>query len=309
MSKTFTFILLCALFSMFFNLLLPAQAEEISEKGDSMKKILIFGITGTAGTALAEELSKDRHFEIYGTYFKDTPSISYAKCYQMDMADLERVNFILEDVKPDLVVSALRGDFDRQLIFHKHVAEYLKNTGGIFYFCSTANVFDKDSTKPHYENDVCESTTDYGQFKIECEKNLREILGDRAVILRFSQIWGKTSPRMISLTEKLQKNEEIEIYANAFVNRITDRMVAEKMVYIIQKDIRGIFHIGTADTVSEKDFIKELIEKLGYKDIKLKETQLPGDKYYLTVLTDRDWPEDLIFTSADVIKELSEQVQ
>jgi dTDP-4-dehydrorhamnose reductase len=307
MTGKFFFILLCTLFSIFSTTIsaVSAQTAQASAEGSSMKKILIFGITGTVGEALAEELSRDENFEIYGTYFKDTPSITYKKCYQMDIADPNKLDVILNEVKPDLVVSALRGDFQEQLLFHKHLAEYLKVNKGICYFCSTANVFDKDSTKPHYENDVCESTTDYGKFKIECEKILKEILGDNAVILRFSQIWGKTSPRMVSLLEKLQNNEEVEVYSNAYMNRITDKMVAKKMAYIIKEDLRGIFHIGTVDPVSEKDFVTELIEKLGYKDVKLKETALTGDKYYLSVLTDRDWPEDLVLKNADVIEELT----
>jgi len=269
-----------------------------------VKKVLIFGITGTVGSALAEELRKNKDYEIYGTYYEDNPDITDKRYYQFDMGDLKKLETMLNSVKPDIVVSALRGDFSKQLAFHKELAQYLKKNNGSLYFCSTANVFDKDLTKPHYEDDPCESFTDYGKFKIECEKSLKEILGDNFIILRLSQVWGKKSPRMKELLELLNKNGEIEASSHIYATRITDKMAAKQIHYIMENNLKGTFHLGTSDIMSEKDFITELIEKLGYKNAKIKEASFNEDKYLAVLSRKNIWPEDLIFTQSDIIKEL-----
>ncbi|MDP4193197.1 MAG: hypothetical protein Q8858_16650 [Bacteroidota bacterium] len=65
---------------------------------------------------------------------------------------------------------------DQQLSVHIKAAEYLKENRGSLYFFSTTNVFDNDLSKPHYEDDLPNFHTDYGQYKIECENKMKEIL-------------------------------------------------------------------------------------------------------------------------------------
>jgi len=272
---------------------------------DCKVKILIFGISGTLGEALAKELMKDDKFDIYGTYYENRPELLQDKTFQFDMGNPEELEIILTQIKPDVTVSAIRGDFDKQLIFHEKLAGYLKKNNGKLYFCSTANVFDEDPSKPHYEDDICSSITDYGLFKIECEKLLKGILEDNLSTVRFSQIWGKDSPRMKTLLEKLENKEIIEAYTNVYMNRATDTMLAKQMHYLIKNNITGTFHLGTEDLMSDMDFISALVEKLGYKDVKIEEIAME-DKYYLAVLSKENiFPEDLRFNNIDVIEELT----
>jgi len=272
---------------------------------DCKIKILIFGISGTLGEALVKELMKDDKFDIYGTYYESQPELLQDKTFQFDIGDPEQLEIILTRVKPDITVSAIRGDFDKQLIFHEKLAGYLKKTNGKLYFCSTANVFDEDPSKPHYEDDICSSITDYGLFKIECETLLRGILEDNLCTVRFSQIWGKDSPRMKTLLEKLENKEIIEAYTNVYMNRATDTMLAKQMHYLIKNNMTGTFHLGTKDLMSDMDFIGALIEKFGYKDVKIEEIAM-GNEYFLAVLPkEHIFTEDLRFKNIDVIEELA----
>src|SRR4051812_15426471 len=102
-----------------------------------MKKILIFGSSGIVSKALINQLLLDGNYSIYGTYNKKLPILPHENCFQLDLENVDKLDQILEDVKPDLTFLALRGDFEKQLIFHRIVAEYQKEHGGLMYFCST----------------------------------------------------------------------------------------------------------------------------------------------------------------------------
>ena len=54
---------------------------------------------------------------------------------------------LLERVRPDVVVSCLRGEFSRQLEAHRLLAEFLSRHHGTLVYLSTANVFDGDLSR------------------------------------------------------------------------------------------------------------------------------------------------------------------
>jgi dTDP-4-dehydrorhamnose reductase len=144
------------------------------------------GVSGLVGKALVKEF--DDKYDVYGT--------SSEKSFRLDISNIENIHNILNKVEPSIVISSLRGEFDLQTNLHKEVAKYLQNNGGKLYFYSTVNVFDIDVCKPHYENDETESESEYGKFKIQCKKELKEILGNNLIVLRLPMIWGKESPRI-----------------------------------------------------------------------------------------------------------------
>ena len=139
------------------------------------------------------------------------------------------------------------------------------------YFFSTTNVFDNDFSKPHYEDDVPNSRTDYGRYKIECEKSISEILNDNACILRIPQVFGKYSPRMIQLLKSLNNNKAITVYPKLFLNVNTDVMIAKQLCYIIENKLSGIFHLVSENIDKYSNFYNELIMRLGFDNAEIEE--------------------------------------
>ena len=158
-----------------------------------MKKLLIIGASGLVGKALAKKCENE--FDIYGTYFTSATNLNVNKQFRMSIQDGEELKKILNNVEPDIVISCLHGDYDQLLEFHRLLAEELKNRNSLLYFLSTTNVFDGDLSRHHNEMDEPISKSDYGQYKINCEKMLQELLRERAIIIRIPGIWGKNSPR------------------------------------------------------------------------------------------------------------------
>jgi len=270
-----------------------------------MHKVLVLGGSGLIGKAIIREMDKYKDFEIYSTYYEHTLLLNKCTSFKLNIEELENINSILNNVKPKIIVSCLRGDYDKQLIFHTKIAEYLKQNGGNLYFFSTANVFDNDYSKPHYEDDVPNSRTDYGRYKIACEKSITKILNDNACILRIPQVWGKYSPRMIQLLKSLNNNKAITVYPKLLLNVNTDVMIAKQLCYIIENRLSGIFHLVSEDIDNYNNFFNELIMGLGFDNAKIEENL--KEEGYFALLSKRsdEFPKYLRVCNKSVIEYLT----
>lgn len=269
-----------------------------------MKKILILGGSGLIGRAVMNEMTKYNKFDIYSTYFQNPIPYNQGKCFELAIQNEDSINSILDNLNPKIIISCLRGDFNKQLILHKKVAEYLRGNGGSLYFLSTLNVFDNDFSKPHYEDDLPNPKTDYGQYKMECENIISKILHDNACILRISQVWGKSSQRMNELLSSLHNNKDIIVYPKLYHNTITDVMIAKQLCYIINNNLKGIYHLVPEDIINYKNFYKELIIRLGFRNASFKDNF--EAKGYFALLSKRtnEFPESLRFNNKSVINYL-----
>ncbi len=267
-----------------------------------MNNVLILGGSGFLGEAIIEELSKNKEFDIYSTYFKNSTNLSKDKNLKLNVDDEENICSILEYSKPKIVISCLRGDYKKQLILHKKVAEYLKKTNGKLYFMSTINVFDSDFSRAHYEEDLKKASSDYGKYKEECEENMIKILKDNVCILRLPQVFGKDSPRMKGLLNLLNKNEKVVVWPELYFNTITDELIAKQLSYIIKKNLKGIFHLTSEDIVNYKDFYKSLISKLGFNDAKIEDSLEAKGTFALLSNRYNEFPGELRVTNKLVLE-------
>ncbi len=266
-----------------------------------MDRILLLGASGLVGKALVEEL--DKKYDLIGTFRNN--KVCCPKSIYFDVNEVTSIIELLCTIKPLIIVYCLRGDFNCQLEIINELINYLEPLNGKLYFCSTANVFDGDVTKPHlvYDEPIAES--DYGKFKIECEKQIINGLSDNSVILRLPMIWGKNSPRLNSLVTAVNNNEKIDVYTNLFLNNNTDAILAKQIMYIIDNNQKGIFHLGTTEVINYYELIKKIILGLGFNYKNYNEIILPEGKHYLAVLpNDKDMPKELSFSNEDLINYL-----
>lgn len=222
-----------------------------------MKHVLVLGASGTVGSKIFKQLSCEEDIKVTGTYYSTIPEdISSMVCFSVESPN--DILSVLEQVQPDIVISSLRGDFEKQLAVHRNIAEYLVANNGKMIFLSTANVFDGSCDQPHYETDMRISDSEYGRFKIRCEDLLRDHMGDRAVVLRLPFVWGIDSPRLQAVRAGCEKGI-LEVYTKFFSNHTSDMQIVQTIQWIIKEDKEGIFHVGTSDVINYQDFIERLI--------------------------------------------------
>ncbi|MBE1556675.1 sugar nucleotide-binding protein [Sporosarcina limicola] len=270
-----------------------------------MKKVLILGASGLVGKALIAEFKDE--YELYGTYFSTFTSLPTGKQFQLELQQIEKLKDIIRSIKPDIVISCLRGEFVQQLKFHKELAMEFRNNNRRVYYFSTTNVFDGDCSKPHTEMDIPISKSDYGKFKIECENMLKEILDERVMIIRIPAIWGMNSPRVNEIKESIKNHKEIAVYSNLVCNNLLDVQLAKQLRFIIEKELKGIFHLGSVDMMAQGRFFEQIISKLTSNKslLRYQMYQDKADTCYFTLKSNRDdIPTSLQSTNEDIISYL-----
>jgi dTDP-4-dehydrorhamnose reductase len=273
--------------------------------GFLMEKILILGASGLVGSALIDELKV--RFELYGTYSSSLSNLPFNHQFQLDVQQIRKMKEIIQVIKPDFVISCLTGDFDHQFKFHKELAKVLQNNSCRLYYFSTTNVFDGDFSRPHTEIDIPIAESDYGKFKIKCENMLKKILDERVMIIRIPAIWGKTSPRWNLIKESIKNNKVIEVYSNLVCNNLSDALLAKQLRYIMENELKGIFHLGSVDMVTQGEFFGQIISKLVSKKNILRHVlyQDKADNFYFCLHSNReDIPAPLQCTNKDIISYL-----
>lgn len=272
-----------------------------------MGSVLVLGASGLAGRAIFHRLSKN--YSVYGTYH--TPKAGFKteeKMFFLDIDSTDMLKNLLERLRPEVIISSLRGDFEKQLLLHQKAAEYMaKQSGGKLIYLSTANVFDNRLSTPHYEQDETNAESDYGKFKISCETMLRGILGEKCVILRFPEIYGHNCPRISKLKENIENKRTIHTWANLYVNYTLDIQIAKYVEHIIHNHLTGIFHIGSTDVYDYARFQKELAERLhlGIPDFEVE--TLPQKQYQAVLTARKDIPAELSLSVSDIMDYLAGQ--
>lgn len=265
-----------------------------------IKNILILGASGTVGSVVLKQLSCDENLKTFGTYFsamqENTSSLTrFSVEFPNDICS------ILKQVRPDIVISSLRGDFDKQLITHENVAKYLMANNGRLIYLSTANVFDGSLDQPHYEDDTRISDSDYGQFKIQCEDLLRNLMGSRVILLRLPFVWGINSPRLQEVKAGCEIGQ-LGVYTDFFSNHVSDIQIAQTIQWIINENKDGIFHVGTSDVISYQCFMEQLITAMDMRRPEFVFQKNPG---VMAVLSNRkDIPDQLKWSNKKLIQYL-----
>lgn len=273
-------------------------------KRESKHRILILGVSGFLGHSIYKELFP--YFKTYGTYA--TPHAAQEKNHQFFHYNFEEDDIyeILEIVKPTIIISALRGDFSKQVLLHQHIAEYLLFVNAKLIFLSSANVFDAYSKYPSYEQDKTLSHSIYGHFKIKIENMLMRLPKKKVAILRLPMVFGTQAPRINEILQLIAVNEAVEVFPNLIMNVTSNDKLTQQIHYIINRNKSGVFHLGSQDLVHHDDFIKEIIERLELENkVKYKQVFTTNDERYLAVLPKfNKLPKHLQFVSEDILSEL-----
>ena len=220
-------------------------------------RILILGASGFIGNSLYRELGP--YFKTFGTYRTARSIFEENKQFIQYNVEEDDIYEILEAVKPSIVVSALRGDFQAQTIAHQHLCEYALLNKTRILFLSSANAFDAYSKYPSYELDKTLSHSIYGHFKIKIENMLLRLPKKQVIIARLPMVFGKNCPRIQELRQHILEKTSVEVFPNLIMNVMLDRKLTQQIHYIINRNKYGIYHLGSTDLVHHDDYIKEII--------------------------------------------------
>ncbi|MDR5590156.1 sugar nucleotide-binding protein [Christiangramia sp. SM2212] len=266
-----------------------------------MKRILILGASGFIGNALYKELCS--YFDTHGTYFTENNFFEDNHQFHHFDMETENIEILLENLRPDVIISSLRGGFEAQISTHFSIINHILKYNSKLIFISSANVFDAFTNFPSYEYDKTLSQSIYGRFKIKIENALLRLPNHNYNIVRLPMVFGKASPRVKQIKTILDLGEPLEVFPNVVINATEILKVTQQIHYIINRNKQGVFHLGSSDLTHQKDFIEELCEELGYENPLFKNVYDSNYDRFLAVLPkDNKLPANLQITVHQVIE-------
>ncbi|WP_108869246.1 sugar nucleotide-binding protein [Aquimarina aquimarini] len=265
-----------------------------------MKRILIIGASGFIGNSLYRELNS--YFDTYGTYCTDNNFFEKnQKLFQYDM-ESEDISILLDNLKPTMIIAALRGNFNSQLDAHQRMIRWVQKKPCRLLFISSANVFDSFSNYPSYEYDKTLSDSVFGRFKIKIENALMRLPANKYVIARVPMIFGATTPRVQEIKTLHDLEAPIEVFPNVIINVTSILKLTQQIHYIINRNKKGIFHLGSTDLIYHLDLIKEICDTLQLENPLFKQVYDSNNDRYLAVLPkEKMLPKNLQITTQQVI--------
>ena len=268
-----------------------------------MKSILILGGSGYIGNCLYKELSP--FYNTFGTYYS-------AKGYQNNQHffqyDIEKggIEEIIKEVKPKLIISALRGSFEAQHEVHDYLIDLVRRINCRILFLSSANVFDAFQHFPSYEYDKTLSESIYGRFKIKIENQVMRLPIGKYVIARLPMVFGINAPRTLEIDRAIQNNEAIEVFPNTIINVNSDIRLTQQIHYLINQKKSGLYHLGSTDLISHFYFFKSIVERRHQKPGIYKQVYTSNTIRYLATLPkENKLPSHILNTYMDVLDDLS----
>jgi dTDP-4-dehydrorhamnose reductase len=265
---------------------------------------LILGASGFLGNALYKELQP--YFDVHGTYFNKERPFAKNKRFHCWDYETEPASPLLDSLKPDIVISALRGNFEAQIHVHLEMVDYVSRKHCQLVFLSSANVFDAFTNFPSYEHDKTLSDSVYGRFKIKIENALLRLPPEKYIIARLPMVFGKKSPRVAEIKTLAETREPIEVFPNVVVNATSHEKLTQQIHYLINHDKKGIYHLGSSDLTHHHELFEDICEQMQLENPVFKRVYSSNEDRYLAVLPkDNLLPENLQVSIKDIVENSS----
>ena len=273
----------------------------------SKQKILILGVSGFLGKNLYKELYP--YFDVYGTY--NTPSPKYDKNKQFFLWDAEQElpGLILEQLKPDVIISAFRADLNALVYAHYDIINYLIANDKKLIFISSSNVFDAFTNYPSYEYDKTLSQSKYGLFQIKIENALLRLPNHLYNIVRVPMIFGYDSPKINEIKLLHELNQPIEVFPNVVINATVYSKFTQQIHFIINRKKEGVFHLGSTDLIHHYELIEEICDVLQLENPTFKQVYDSNEERFIAVITINNMLPKNLQISMDEVIEKSIKVQ
>ncbi|MEX0997850.1 MAG: sugar nucleotide-binding protein [Flavobacteriaceae bacterium] len=269
------------------------------------KRILILGASGFVGNVLYKELLS--YFDVYGTYCSPNDFYDQNEVFFRFDAATDDVETLLNKVKPNVIISCLKGNFKDLIEVHKQLMAHTMVTPHCrLIFISTAQVFDGAMHFPAKETDKPLSISQEGKYAIAVEKIIKELPEKKYAILRSPMILGVNAPIITQLKEAIKNKTTFEVCSDLVVNVASDSSFSQQVHYIVNQKKTGTFHIGSTDLIHHSDLFEEITEKLGTKKPIFKQVFESNKDRFLTVLPEKQTElKEHQFTVNDVIDEIT----
>jgi dTDP-4-dehydrorhamnose reductase len=237
-------------------------------KVEEREKILITGASGLLGSKMAE-LCREQ-YKVISTY---NTKPFFPNSAKMDITNRSETSRIFSEFKPEIVVhTAAETNVDKcetdkkyawkiNAVGTRNVAEASEELGAKMVYVSTDYVFDGEK-RLYSEEDEPNPINYYGASKLEGEKYVADLCKNY-VIARTSVLYGWhpwKSNFVKWAIESLRGGKQISVVNDHFNSPTLADNLAEILLEIIKKDLKGVYHTAGSERINRFDFTLKIAE-------------------------------------------------
>ncbi|MDK2876587.1 MAG: dTDP-4-dehydrorhamnose reductase [Archaeoglobaceae archaeon] len=228
-------------------------------------RVLITGASGLLGSKIAE-IAVNQGCEVYSAYKDHYPEYGFP--VKIDLTDKASCEKAFEIAKPEVVIhSAALTNVDlcekeKELAWRinvegtKIVSNLCRNR--FLIFVSTDYVFDGERGF-YSEEDKPNPINYYGYTKLLAEKAVKEL--ENYAIVRTSVIFGSKPASgktnfALWVIENLKNERKISVVTDQINSPTLNKNLAEMILEIAERNLKGIYHLAGASAVSRYNFAR-----------------------------------------------------
>jgi len=241
-----------------------------------MKSLLITGVSGFLGWNIAHA-AKTQGWRVHGIFNRHSDILPPCIAYQADLTDPGTPATLLERIKPHAVIHLAaqsqpniceKNPESTNLInvtVSTSLAQLCTSKDIPFVFTSTDLVFD-GSQAPYKEVDPVTPLSHYGRQKATAERLILEI-NPAATICRMPLMFGDSGKKqgtfLHTMIDALLHNKELTLFIDEYRSPTSGSSAAQGLLFALEKEWKGIYHLGGTDRVSRYELGILLAESLG----------------------------------------------
>ncbi|WP_407271102.1 dTDP-4-dehydrorhamnose reductase family protein [Radiobacillus sp. PE A8.2] len=234
-------------------------------------KLLILGGKGMAGHVIVRYFQQKPEYNVYYTS-RDKEDLG---SIYLDVTDPTRLEEVLENIKPDIVVNCIgilnkhaenhpKLAFQVNSLLPQQLVKLTERNQGKLIHISTDCVFlgEKGDYK---ENDTPDGTSFYAQ-----SKQLGEVISDKHLTIRTSIIGPELKEDGIGLfLWFMQQKGKIYGYDQVFWNGVTTLELAKAIEVMLRKDVTGLYHLASEEKLSKYTLLKLIKDVFHKEDVEI----------------------------------------
>lgn len=261
-----------------------------------MKKILLTGVNGQVGHALAAQLHQ-----------QPIAQVQLISCtrQQLDLSQPAQIRQVIRQVKPDLIINPAaytavdQAETAQELAFAINatapqiIAEEAARLNAALIHFSTDYVYDGSKATAYLETDAVNPVSVYGASKLAGEQAIAAV-GLPHLILRTSWVYGSYGKNFLKTIIRLaQSREQLRIVADQHGAPTANIAIAEAVAQLIERwhprnaEETGIYHLVNRGETTWYGFASEIVaqyqalaQQQGWPALLLKELQaIPTAEY------------------------------
>jgi len=242
-----------------------------------MKRIMVLGAGGMVGHIMAAYLAQKPDYEV----IRCERSAFTPETVVLDMMDFQRVEDVLHDSSPDIVINcagilvqASQDRMDRTILLNSYLPHLLSRLGRQYGFrlvhFSTDCVFSGERGQ-YSEDDFPDGETPYARTKA-----LGEVINDSDITLRKSAIGPELKLDGTGLLHWfLMQKGEIKGYTKAYWSGVTTLELAKVVDHCIRQGLTGLINLTMSEKISKYDLLVTCQKVWSHSNVKI----LPEDSY------------------------------